>query len=124
MNERNKIEGVKEKRGKRTGPAGEKEKRGDNRRHGKVKEDKWRAQLTTNQVMVIKSDDTEDTKKAIEPPGDDGRYDPATAGTRRRSPIRSVVTRLGRNPMTSTTTTPDSSKDVEWSKKKEKEEKD
>ena len=176
MNERNKIEGVKEKRGKRIGPAGRKEKRGDNRRHRKVKEDKWRAQLTKSQkkgrgaakagttaemvkeshrhlgssvgnagtfakepvdsntkskgdsscssgcrkVRVIESDDTEDTKKAIEPPGDDGRYDPAKAGARRCSPIRSVVTRLGRNPMTSTTTTPDSFKDVEWSKRRKK----
>ena len=74
----------------------------------------WRAR------NVIESDDTEETKKAIEPPGDDGRYDPATAGTRRCSPIRSVVTRLGRFPMTSTATTPDSPDKEEESKEAEK----
>ena len=69
---------------------------------------------------MIESDDTEETKKAIEPPGDDGRYDPATAGTRRRSPIRSVVTRLGRSPMTSTATTPDSPDNAEGAKRQKK----
>ena len=45
---------------------------------------------------VIEPCDVEKTKKAIELPRcDDGRYDLATAGTRRCSPINLVVTRLG-----------------------------
>ena len=58
------------------------------------------------------------TKKAIEPPGDDGRCDPAKAGTRRRSPTRSVVTKLNRPLMTSTTTVPNTAEKGKEAKKK------
>ena len=66
---------------------------------------------------VIESDDTEESNTAYEPSScDDGRYDPAIAGTRLLSSTNCLVV-LARTPMTSTATTPDSPKIAEVSTK-------